>query len=464
MIFGDREEFALEADRFSPSWDGPGSDDESVWAAVCVWIAGANVTEHSRHGTDRLRSSLHIPLVPLARWCVAARAALHYEERYQLGYHYAPHDELEAWSRARPPAGVDEDAWLDRRDDWWSHHFTGAATPDIVAPSLGLIRQDDRALISWRAPLLPRPDRSFVSPQGAETVSWQVVSAAIDEFVASVRAWAPSETSFEVVAANRSALEYYTGIPDEKLAAFPFLPQATDDPAADPLAQVVRDLTSRTSMGPAQPSIINVVRDAGQPLGHDWWAVRQALIAGDSRHLEQEGYDGAQSVRGLLDLDGQPIDDVDRLLETLDVSIAEESPNATADRMIVAGTASASATTMVLASPRTEAPWGRRFELARALGHLVLDPLRGDAIGAASGPQAMASRRRRSGAFAAEFLLPTEAVAEASEGSLDGIAEGTRFRDLLHRFGVGSTTAAFHLWNQGFLSSPEVRDDLIASS
>lgn len=118
---------------------------------------------------------------------------------------------------------------------------------------------------------------------------------------------------------------------------------------------------------------------------------------------------------------------------------------------------------MVLANGRTATPWGRRFELARALGHLLLDQVRGEAIGAASGPQAVGSRRRRAGAFAAEILIPTAALEEASDGVLDGIIEGQRFGQLLERFGVGANTAAFHLWNQGFLSSTEVRDDLIAS-
>lgn len=155
---------------------------------------------------------------------------------------------------------------------------------------------------------------------------------------------------------------------------------------------------------------------------------------------------------------------MEALAHELGVQIAADSPAADADRMVVAGSAGSQAMTMVLANSRTVTPWGRRFEVTRALGHLLLDPIRGDAIGAASGPEAMATRGRRSGAFAAEFLLPSSALAEASYGVLDGLAEAERFPELLERFGVGATTAAFHLWNQGFLSSPEVRDDLIASA
>jgi hypothetical protein len=46
---------------------------------------------------------------------------------------------------------------------------------------------------------------------------------------------------------------------------------------------------------------------------------------------------------------------------------------------------------------------------------------------------------------------------------LDGILEGNRFAQLLDRFGVGASAAAFQLWNQHLLSSTEIRDDLIAS-
>jgi Zn-dependent peptidase ImmA (M78 family) len=130
---------------------------------------------------------------------------------------------------------------------------------------------------------------------------------------------------------------------------------------------------------------------------------------------------------------------VDELLRNIDVDVIADSPAADNDRMVVAGTSSGRAIAMVLNNSRTAKPWGRRFELARALAHLLLDQARGEAIGAASGPQAIAGRRRRAGAFAAEMLLPTSALEEASRGVLDGVVEGHRFSELLDRFGVGRT-------------------------
>jgi len=465
MIFGDRQEFAIELERFEPPWQAIDPREGSVWGALAIWVAGLNLTEHRRQGTDRVRDDLHVALLPLARWAVGARAALLYQERSPLGAGTSPHEELDRWSDGPPPFGVDEDTWLDRRDAWWSEHFTGAATRDVVAPSIGIVRNDDRALVSWRTAPLPRSDRTFAYPEGSRVVSWPAVVSALDEFVDTVAGWAPPDCQVEAPQGHMArALQYYTGLSNAEIRDFPFLPDAMVDPAIDPLAQVVRDLTHRTSTGPAHDSIVGIVRSAAQPAGRGWWELRTRLVPAPGRSFEDDGYHGAQGVRALLGLDGQPINDIEDLLGSVDIQISAESPASPTDRMLVAGTASGRAVAMILANGRTSKPWGRRFELARALGHLLLDQVRGEAIGAASGPQAIASRRRRAGAFAAEVLLPTSALDEASNGVLDGVLEDDRFADLLDRFNVGASTAAFQLWNQHLLSSTEVRDDLIASA
>lgn len=464
MIFGDRQELAFEVDRLDPPGNAVASPAESVWGALTIWVAGRNLSEHRRHGTDRVRDDLHVPLIPLARWALGARAALHFQERSPLGSGSSPHEEFDHWSDGLPPTGFTADSWLDQRDAWWSEHFTGAATTDLTAPSLGIVRNDDRALISWRTPVLPRADRTFVHRDGVELVAWPVVCRALDEFVEAVKSWAPSDAQLAAPQVPRVLpLEYYTGPSEQEIERLGFLPDAAGDPATDPLAQVVRDLTHRTSTGPSQDTIVRSVRSAHEHGDQGWWRLRQHVVRGPGRSFESDGYDGARAARNALGLDGQPIAAVESLLRDLHVAVSGETPPAEADRMLVAGTASGSAITMLFANSRTATTWGRRFELARALGHLLLDQARGEAIGAASGPQAIANRRRRAGAFAAEILLPTSALQEASNGILDGIAEAQRFGQLLERFGVGANTAAYHLWNQGLLSSAEVRDDLIAS-
>ena len=103
----------------------------------------------------------------------------------------------------------------------------------------------------------------------------------------------------------------------------------------------------------------------------------------------------------------------------------------------------------------------RRFEAARALGHALLDPIRAGAIGAASGPFGQETRHRRSGAFAAELLLPEAAIGRASGGTLDGAAEPGVFERLLQEYGIGARATAYQLGNWGGLSSADVPDELI---
>ena len=56
--------------------------------------------------------------------------------------------------------------------------------------------------------------------------------------------------------------------------------------------------------------------------------------------------------------------------------------------------------------------------------------------------------------------MPSEALHEDAR-SLDSFVLPEKFEQILDRFGVGATTAAYHLWNRGLLSSADVRDHLI---
>ena len=179
--------------------------------------------------------------------------------------------------------------------------------------------------------------------------------------------------------------------------------------------------------------------------------------------VERAGQGGARAARRLLALDGEPVADLGALLAKIGVSVAQPGIVTSDERMVVGMRAGGGAAAIVLETVRTKSAWGRRFELARGLGHLLLDPLRDGAAGAASSRFARARRRRRSGAFAAEFLLPGSALAEASGGVVDGAATPTEFVRLLQRYGVGARTAAHQLWNHRWLSSADLRDGLIDS-
>jgi Zn-dependent peptidase ImmA (M78 family) len=129
--------------------------------------------------------------------------------------------------------------------------------------------------------------------------------------------------------------------------------------------------------------------------------------------------------------------------------------------MIVGAGADSSAWIAVLKSPRTESLNACRFEIARGLGHLLLDSDRCGTIGAASSPHAQEFRRRRSGAFAAELLLPAAMLAQETSLWSNSVPDLNAFRGILSRYGVGKTTAAYQLWNHDLLPSRDLLEELL---
>jgi hypothetical protein len=232
-----------------------------------------------------------------------------------------------------------------------------------------------------------------------------------------------------------------------------------EDPGGSVITQVLRDPPP----------------DAFEPLRSQVWRLDQETrretnfadelraiardAAGSGSRAESSGYQAARTVRDHLGLDGEPID-VEEQLKELGAEVIDSDVECLRERMLVGSRQGLGAAVVINRTPRTKTAWGRRFESARGLGHLLLDSYREDALGAASSTFAQPWARRRSGAFAAELLLPSEALLEDA-GSLDSAAQQVTFQRIMERYRVGARTAAFQLWNHGLLSSSQVRDELI---
>ena len=175
---------------------------------------------------------------------------------------------------------------------------------------------------------------------------------------------------------------------------------------------------------------------------------------------ERAGQLAALAVRRALSLDGQPIDSTRDLLDSFGVTTRSSAVEANHEHMLVVAAYKRAPAVTILQTVQTRQHWGHRFEQARALGHALLDPLRGEVLGAAATRWTQSIRRRRSGAFAAELLLPESVLVEASGGHLDGVCEDQKFTKLIERYGVGATTAAWQLYNHK-LVSPQARSELI---
>jgi hypothetical protein len=485
MLIGNRERFAMEMSPVAPSWQRRHGPERAAWAGLAIWANGLNLCRHVRSGEEEIRDVLHIPLAPIADWIVRNHAALAFQERaaaFSIGRR--PHEALRAWGEAPPLHGLDEDRWLDAREAFWQGHFLAAGAEGSHVPNIAFVREDDDVVVTWRAPrFVAPPHAEMLHADGSTTAPWHEVNQVLLEFVGHVadafkdanvpapfpwmgrdrQAW----DSFE----PKHAVVLYCGrsLADVEALVGPVGPildsLSHGDPGASPSLQIVRDLPPRpsASIGDEIQRTVELARTKDPSRSTAWLAGR--AISSDAARAgttpEEQGYLAARSIREDLELDGQPIESVSDLVTHYGVQLSQSRARSAQERMVVAGRLDGSAAATVLLTGRTERRWGRRFEEARALGHALLDTMRQGAFGAASTTWAQESRRRRSGAFAAELLLPSSALGALSDGALDGIAEGERFADILKRYGIGARTAAYQLHNHGWLSDTSIRDDLI---
>jgi hypothetical protein len=484
MLFGSRNILGIEILPVSPSWETRYDPERTAWAALSIWAGGTNLCEHTMPGEERIQASVYVPLGPIADWFVRSWPAICYEEKARE--HPTSADafgSLSAWAQRSHPAHATEDQWDDLREAWWRRHFVHAGADGAFLPNVALVREDDRLIVSWsRAKFAGSPAPDFKATPASTSLSWEQGREAITEFVTHVAslysadgpyAWCGRSDPFEHDDWLARVCLYTGRLPEEleqmadtsdpsAIARKLGLPSTTDDPAASTVTQILRDLSP--TRAPADlKDLLDDLDQRTRRVGPSFEALRRDAreSARTGTTAEQEGQVGAQLVRSGLDLDGAPVDDLPAVLATLGLILERPGVPGVRERMVLGARHPGSALALALDTHRTATEWGYRFEGARALGHILLDEARSGCIGAASSPFAQAHRRRRSGAFAAELLLPHAALAEASGHTLDGAADPATLQRLMSRYGVGAKTTCYQLWNHGWLSSPELRDDLI---
>jgi len=486
MLFGDRTNFALELFPLVPSWERSYLPEKTGWATFSLWVGGQNLCRNALAATQNIREGVNVPLVPMADWLVRSWSFIRFEERPPI---FPPRDStietLSRWGAAPAPREVGEDSWVDSREDWWSRHFLLAGSDGAQLPNVAFVRSADALAVEWtRDQFVGSRTPQFLSGDGHFRVLWDDAEDTLSQFVACVAEWIRSagiRDAYEwaggvdpirhLDGGLLKTLAIYTGRSTEALLEWTRsrteadlrrnLGLLGDDPAGSVITQALRDLPPKF-----QPKIREElfgldarVRertgvDAGLRTG-----ARDAAGAGTA--AEDSGQLAAQEVRQRLSLDGRPAPDLDHLLPDLGIDVRDSGVECTNERMLVGARADGGASVVINKTPRTEVSWGRRFELARALGHLLLNSFREGALGSASSSYSQPWMRRTSGAFAAEFLFPTGELHARGLGELDAAADPSVFKELLNEFGVGARTAAFQLWNRGLVSSAQIRDDLI---
>lgn len=491
-VIGNKLTFGIELVPVTPSWEIRYAPERAAWAGTAVWVDGKNLCSHVVSGSSEVVDFFFIPLGPLTDWLVRAFPAIEFQERAP----FFPttrdlHGSVARWGETRPRQGFDEDGWLDARDEWWSYHFLRAGADGAYVPNMAFVRDDEELVISWEAPHFFGDDGpTMLWPRGSAAIPWSEGLSVFDQFTSLVAAWfrrsgaadAYDWTGLEHPLRHAHppldrAMELFTGRSVHALqgllGAHSFdalldalkLSHSARTPLASPLCQVLRDLQPRLS-----DEIGELLREVGdratreRPAALATWRDARSVALDAARPAqtpEEAGQLAAVEIRRALALDGQPIEDVPATVAELGLEYEHAPTKSPGDRMMVAFREDGAAVARTLETPRTATLWGQRFEAGRALGHVLLDPVREGAIGAASGPFADETRRRRSGAFAAELLLPESAIAEASLHRLDGATDDAVFSELLQRYGIGANAAAHQMMNRGWLSSHDVRDDLV---
>ena len=487
MLIGDRGRLAIELHPLAPGWERRYAPERTGWAGLSIWINGRNLCQNLLDGSNSIRESVNVPLGPLADWLMRSWTFIRFEERPGL---FPPRastrDTLRAWGNAPPPGQFDEDEWFDARERWWTRHFLAAGADGAQLPNVSLLRAGDRLVIEWTpARFAGSRTPRFISESGQESVRWDEGEAVFAEFVAfmadwlrredlgSVFSWANlTNPLHEAKADFHERLRAFTGIDADVLRGWTAttsdadlrrnlgIPEGSDDPSESVITQVMRDLppTAPESVRREVWRLDAQTRRVTSFAEELRTAARDAATAGTGP--EESGRLAAQEVRGCLGLNGQPVQDMNEGMQELGIEVVYSGVVCSQERMLTGSRRGAGAAVVINRTPRTATPWGGRFELARALGHLLMDSYRADALGAASTTFAQPWARRCSGAFAVEFLLPSEHLFERF-GELDSGADRDVFPSLLNDYGIGARTAAFQLWNLGLLSNHQVRDELI---
>lgn len=488
MQFGNRNTFAIELQPLAPRWERSYLPERSAWSALSIWVAGENLCRHVVEGEDQVQSAVNVPVAPLADWIARSWPFIEFEERPPVfPPDLSPAETLRRWGETPAPVDFDPDQWIDQRESWWARHFASAAADGAFIPNVGLVRSADWLSVEWlptRAVGVRKIE--FLSRSGRTLVPWSDAEEAMASFVAFAARWLRDENLSDLYEWVRrddplrdasgsfeTALAAYTG---RSLAELSRIAGATSpgglrtglglregatDPAGSAATQALRDLPPRLAPG-LDEQLRAMERETRVPGGFEPQLRAAARDAAASMSSPEEaGYAAAAELRQQLAIGGQPIGDLERFLSEVSIRVHPSPVRCERERMIVGARREGSAVAVLNVTPRTSVAWGKRFELARGLGYLLLAPYRDGAIGGASSPYSQPWLRRCSGAFAAEFLLPTSAISEMNHSGLDRGAEPTEFEALMERFGVGGRTAAFQLWNHGFLSSTQVRDELI---
>ncbi len=375
-----------------------GAELSATFASLRINVQGQAVTRVLDHRARTVRDFVDVPLYPLAEWLAANWWFLAYE--------------FENAAKKEDP-------------DFVRRHALGANTEGYAFPNLMAIPAGSRTSLTWGGAPSPWTRVEFLD-QGYEFIDReafrQTCADLIDRVVRRLAAFDVHDTFLQE---EWAAIQ---GADDEELsfcetaAGLGWDPYDLDEARREQVFRLADEL------GPLCSEAVPVM-DSADPL-RDSSAIVSALEAAKPNSLQlrslrtlmedkspstgypwEAGYDLARQARKHLDLDGQPIPDMQSLAEALGediktltqatLPVAPLSMVRLIDAVVTGGERGA-----VSFGLRRAGEDGQRFLFCRALAETISSD--GDALIT----RAHTERQQRNRAFAAEFLAPAHSLRE----------------------------------------------------
>jgi hypothetical protein len=322
--------------------------------------------------------------------------------------------------------------------DWQHRHLLGHVSSNLALPSIVLLPEGPNIVLA--VDRLPRdldasvdflgPDKQARTPTlftvrktAFKAEAQAFVDGIIERDIGSQRypEWAKWlkdrwQASLEEEADPKRRLRCMLG--EVSASRVESLQSKNEKVLAQGLEQLLLDcpiVTDKSSLGPVEAIVSEFIAKERSSLFANevagWQSVGQATISPQQPDFEQ-GWKLARVVRGRLGIGIKPIKKLKSILDPLDVELQDSKETPLFRAAVCARRQGRAHIIPSSLDPRMESPSAYRFAVVSALGRLLWESrITGSKpICAAQGDHAMLSQSRRANAFAAEFLLPSEAI------------------------------------------------------
>ena len=418
-----------------------GPELAATWASLRIFVRDSSITYILDHREKAVRDSVYVPLYPLAEWLATNWWFLSNEFRN-------PHKE--------------GDLEFARR------HSLSANREGYALPKLEVVSSGTSTGLTWKR-YLPQWTRVEFLSEGRASIDrlgfMHACAELIDKVIERLNSRAVEDTflhrewaAIQATEDDEEELKFC-----EIAAGLGLDPYDLDDPTREAILLLAGELGEYTeeAVQVLDSSLLQIQSAAILSAIEDARKSPLALVNVVDVHLGRQemsarpwdvGYGWARAVRRELDLDGQPLTNMETFADALGVeegslSQAMQSVDKLAGAPLVDGLVAVNDDRTASFALRHSGEQSRRFSFCRALAEYLTSHESGALV-----TQSHSERQQRSRAFAAEFLAPS---AQLRERVTRLVINSDEVDELAHEFGVSWLAIKHQLENHGIAQVSE---------